>query len=51
MSENELYITWVLLGIVIWGLFHVSKQIDHIRKEVEALRNPPPPRHPIEYEY
>jgi hypothetical protein len=51
MSQNELYVTWVILALIGYGVVHVSKQVDYVREQVEALRNPPPPRTPIEYEY
>jgi hypothetical protein len=52
MSQNELYVTWAILGLIGYGVVHVSKQIHYVSKQVEALREQlAPKRPPIEYEY
>ena len=52
MSQNEMYATWVMLGIIGYGVFHLSSQIEHVRKRLEELHSRPDPRStPVEYEY
>ena len=38
MNRLELYFTWAVLALTLYGVGRVNKQIDDLRQELEAFR-------------